>query len=263
MSDHVAVEGRGVPCLVPVPSLPSAQQSEFAADLRRSICFGFTRVPGRRPCTPNSVIGDMEEGRLALGAERVHVLGTSSLGFVAAHYARACPDHVASVILAATPVSLQDLEAHQSFHWDRNASEQRKAQLRRNLARIQPDLLTGSRRLLGMARAYAPQSWMDPGFDPTPLAEAVDPEALNAFRSINLQSIAGGDMTSLLEELSCPVLQIHGRHDFVAPLPPWEASAARVSRRVVLERSAHHPYFEEPDAFANEILSWIASTPAA
>ncbi len=257
MSIRIVVEGQGIPCIVPVPSIPSIQQAELDTDLRRTVRFGFVRIPERRPFTPNSLVADIDEVLSSFGADRVHLLGMSSLGYVAAHYARERPEHVASLILVATPASLSDLDTHQKTHWHANASDDRKAQLERNLAEIKPDRVANSERLLAFARAYAPQSWMNPLFDPRPLVEKVDAQQMQAFRSMDLKSVVGSNMSSLLEKLSCPVLQIHGRYDFVAPLSSWEGSIANVTKNVILENSAHHPSFEESEAFNTAFVSWL------
>jgi proline iminopeptidase len=51
-----------------------------------------------------------------------------------------------------------------------------------------------------------------------------------------------------------------GREDFVAP--PSQAERIRrgvpAGELVVLERSGHHPYAEEPDAFAATVRGWLA-----
>lgn len=251
MRCSVDIEGEGAACIVPVPSLPSPQQAELSRTLRRSIRFAFVRTPSRLPCTPESLLRDLDDGRLALGAQDVHVLGTSSLGFIAALYASRVDD-VKSLILASVPLSLERLAEHQAVHWDHCATSERKAKLEEKLRQIRPDQLHGRARLLGMSRAYAPMSWFDPNFDPTPLLASVDAAQTEKFRASCVPVIAEFDLPALLRETRCPVLQIHGAQDFTAPLAPWEAVDVPFTKSVILEQSGHHPWYERSEAFDRE-----------
>ena len=61
------------------------------------------------------------------------------------------------------------------------------------------------------------------------------------------------DLTQRVPELKVPVYFVAGRHDFNTPLSLIEryhhALKAPKKQLVVFEKSAHSPYFEEPDAF--------------
>jgi len=167
-----------------------------------------------------------------------------------------CPDRVRSLILASPPFSLRDLDAQQSSYWESRATPERKAQLAENLKRFRH--LVGREHLLWMARTYAPMSWFDAHFDPTPLLAFVDANQQEVFRSTVVPLLAEMDLPSLLRELCCPILLIHGLHDFTAPLPPWGGVDLPGVRRIVLEQSAHHPWYEQSADFGRVFVDWVS-----
>jgi proline iminopeptidase len=64
-----------------------------------------------------------------------------------------------------------------------------------------------------------------------------------------------------LPQVRCPVLLVAGRHDVVTSFP----QAHRIARHlpdaevVVLEHSAHYPWFDEPDEFFAAVHGWLAA----
>jgi proline iminopeptidase len=74
------------------------------------------------------------------------------------------------------------------------------------------------------------------------------------------QSLGDFDLIPDLGSLHIPAFFIHGRHDPV-PLESTErAASAMRARLLVLERSGHVPYVEQPDALFGAIEQYLAET---
>ncbi|HEX8092176.1 MAG TPA: alpha/beta hydrolase [Blastocatellia bacterium] len=73
----------------------------------------------------------------------------------------------------------------------------------------------------------------------------------------------GVDVEAQLSEIRVPVLIIAGKHDLVTP-PDQSSELAKglsQSRLVVMEHSAHFPFFEENYLFTQWVRQFMASTP--
>jgi proline iminopeptidase len=75
------------------------------------------------------------------------------------------------------------------------------------------------------------------------------------------ESLGDFDLLQRVEQVDCPVLILHGRHDPI-PLEASEALARALpdARLVVLEHSGHVPYVEEPDALFSAIERFLNET---
>ncbi len=76
------------------------------------------------------------------------------------------------------------------------------------------------------------------------------------------ESLGDFDLLQRVEQVDCPVLILHGRHDPI-PLEASEALARALpdARLVVLEQSGHVPYVEEPDTLFREIERFLETAP--
>jgi proline iminopeptidase len=72
------------------------------------------------------------------------------------------------------------------------------------------------------------------------------------------ESLGDYDLVPSLGAIDCPTLIVHGRDDPI-PLASSEAAAAAIprARLVVLERSGHVPYVEQPDALWGAVLPFL------
>jgi proline iminopeptidase len=72
------------------------------------------------------------------------------------------------------------------------------------------------------------------------------------------ESLGDFDLAPHLGAVRCPTLIVHGRDDPI-PLASSEAAAAAIpgARLVVLERSGHVPYVEQPDALFGAVLPFL------
>ena len=76
------------------------------------------------------------------------------------------------------------------------------------------------------------------------------------------ESLGDFDLLQRVEQVDCPVLILHGRHDPI-PLEASEALARALpdARLVVLEHSGHVPYVEEPETLFREIERFLVTAP--
>ena len=245
------VEGTGTTCLVPVPALPSPQQRELAPGLRDHLELVFVRPEGPR----EDPIETLERAREACACERVGLLGTSIWGLLAIAYARRFPERTSFVVLVGTPPHASGLEDAQRAHWESMASTELKELLERRLCELEDS--DEEETVATNARAWAPMGWFDPEFDPTELFEGieVDHEQTNT----TVRSFSSISLPAVLPRLECPVLRIHGAHDYIVPPSLWDghqALGAHVTSQI-FEQSGHHPSYEEPARFERELLEWI------
>ncbi|MEN3272251.1 MAG: hypothetical protein V7636_1012 [Actinomycetota bacterium] len=60
--------------------------------------------------------------------------------------------------------------------------------------------------------------------------------------------------------IDAPVLLVLGAHDGVVPPAMWpDARGVRDLTKVTVDRSAHTPFVEEPDAFVDAVSTWLSS----
>jgi proline iminopeptidase len=186
-----------------------------------------------------------------LGRDRTAVLGHSFGGIVALEYALRYPERLAHLILVGSAAAFD--------YWD-----EVDANLRRK------DAPPGARAAWGIApaddaamaenaRATAPLYFHR--YDEA-LAEQLFADVVFSAEASRRGSglVQGYDATARLRAVRVPTLVLVGRDDFIAP--PSQAERVRAAipgaDLVVFVRSGHHPYAEEPDAFARTVRDWLA-----
>jgi proline iminopeptidase len=193
---------------------------------------------------------DLEAIRKDLGVEQVTVLGHSILGILAIEYGRRRPESVSHVITAGTPPrgGMAWMSAQSAEFFEKDASEERKAILRENLATLPQNQ---------MLRAQTPMRFFDPRFDVGPLfAEAV-------YRPALLEQLLGPltadwEITADASSLRVPMFLAHGRYDYVVPYQVWDGIVETLPDATfrLFEKSGHQPFYEEPEAFAAALQEW-------
>jgi proline iminopeptidase len=119
-------------------------------------------------------------------------------------------------------------------------------------------------------RERDPDAYRQRAFELSVTGYFADPERvrdLTAFRVTGRvqqqvwESLGDFDLLQRVEQIECPVLILHGRHDPV-PLEASEALSRALpdARLVVLEHSGHVPYVEEPDALFGAIERFLDET---
>jgi proline iminopeptidase len=258
------MRGAGPSCLIlsGIGTEPYVRQTPAPlTDCLRLVCVDL-RGSGLSTGEPSDLTfdvlaADLDAVRIDLGLDRIDVLGHSILGILAIEYGRRRPTSVSHVIVVGTPPSgdMARLSARAAAFFEADASEERKAALRENLAALPPEPSTMQTLL-----AQTPMRFYDPRFDPAPLfAGAVARPQL--LRHVVGTLTPKWDVTVGSTELTVPILVAHGRYDYVVPFSLWEGIPPRLPNATfqVFERSGHQPFFEEPGRFAGALTDWMAA----
>lgn len=259
-----AATGTGPVCLVLCNlgvAVMERQMPKALAD-HLTLVYVELRGCGRSTGDPASLTfdvlaSDLEAVRLAVGAERVAVLGWSILGALAIEYGRRCPGTVSHVIAVGTPpkADMAWLTAESTAFFDARASDGRKQVYRDNLAALPPG--TPPHQAIF---AQTPMRFFDPHFDAASLIVGAD------FKPAFFAHLLG-PMTAAWEvatgaPLRTPLLVAHGRHDYTSPHILWDPvrSTLPTATQVIFERSGHQPFVEEPERFTDVVVDWIEAT---
>jgi len=198
---------------------------------------------------------DVDAVRECLGAERIVLLGHSYGGFIALEYALRFPEHLAGLILCATSASL----SHLSDAVDRVASSSR------------PDELTALTELLTVP-PESDESFGEKWCTITPLyfrdhelsrrAEFARTCFSAAGYAASARCLSEYAVAERLSEITAPTLLLHGAHDWL--MPPAVAGVELAhgvahATRVTFDESAHYPFIEEPESWANVVSDWLRS----
>lgn len=261
---YYSTRGSGPSCLVlsTIGTKPYELQMPRELSDRLKLVFVDLRGGGRSTGDPaeltfDLLASDLEAIRADLGAERLAVLGHSSLGALAIEYGRRCPESVSHVITVGTPPrgDMAWGAAQSQAFFEQDASEERKQVLRDNLAKLPPDATLGQSLF-----AQTPMRFFDPRFDAAPLfaGAEVKPALLGHILG---PLTSGWDVTEGASSLDVPIFHAHGRYDYVVPYTLWDGIPARLPDATfqVFERSGHQPFCEEPERFAQEVTDWMAS----
>jgi proline iminopeptidase len=269
-------EGRGEP-LVLVPGGPGDPHSVYhlffsrLADRQQIVYFdefGVGKSGRAKSSREYSFARDVEnlEGlRKALGLAKMNLLGQSYGGMVAQAYALKYPASVERLILVDTFYSGQMWQAN-----DDNANHEIESQYPEVWAKLQ------KLRAMGL-RSSAPEH--QEVYESVPLSLFYfydaskagllpgDPSNSDVYYAIagdDADFTIGGDIASLdfradLRKLTMPILVIAGRYDRIS-LPRYAIeykTYAPQARLVMMEKSGHFPYIEEPVRTLSELRNFL------
>lgn len=255
--------GTGVPCIVPCILGTSLYERLTPPPLTDHFRFIYVDLRGAGQSTGdpadvtfNLLASDLDAVRSDLGLPRVAVLGYSIVGALALEYGRQCPETVSHVIMAGTPPigDLQAVATAATAFFAADGSDERKAILRENMARLAPGTPPAQAIF-----AQTPMRFFDPHFDAASLFAGTmfNPRV---FEHLFGTLMARWNILDGLESLRVPMLLAHGRFDYVVPFTMWNGIVDKVpnAHLHVFERSGHQTFFEEPERFAEVVLAWMA-----
>lgn len=271
------VEGSGIPCLS-IGSTTSWPGATLSDTLKQKIKFVFADsrfIGSPRPAevvqgiTWQTFFDDIECVRREVGEERMVVLGHSAIGLLALEYAKAYPQNVTHVIMLATPPrgTLDTSTLEPEFipelkrFWENDASEERKALLRRNQSELTPERMaaTPPGKAFGIWYiAHAPMLFSDPNYDVSWLFEPLEFDA-GVYAHYVGSLLKDYDVAKSLRETPVPVFLALGRYDYGVPYVMWDEvrTASPNLTTVMFEKSGHYPMMEEPERFDRELLAWL------
>jgi proline iminopeptidase len=200
---------------------------------------------------------DLDAVRVALGVERISVLGHSALGVLALEYARRCPTTVAYAITVGTPPfgDMGRLLAEATSFFAKDASPERQQLLRDNMSQLAAGTSPEQ-----MMIAQTPMRFYDARYDAAPLFADADnnPQLIHHLLGTLLRS---WDVTVGADSLRVPIFLGHGRHDYVSPCLLWDGIPAKLPRATfhLFEQSGHQPFVEEPEQFVAAVTNWMRS----
>lgn len=206
-------------------------------------------------------VDDLDVLRKQLGIEKVVLLGHSWGGLLTMKYAIAHPENVEAMILVdAAPADYAGQKAFLEEHASRRASfESELTPLFSydTFAKLNGEEIASLYRKLFSVYFYDPNQveQLTLIFNPSSAQSGfkVGDEMQKTFLFQ-----PGIDLLPDLQEIHIPTLIIHGKQDIV---PVWTAhdinNAIHESKLVVIDKSGHFPYIEQPAAFFSEIDEFI------
>lgn len=208
------------------------------------------------------VLQDIERIRQAAGVGRTAVLGHSGHGYMALEYAKRFPESVSHVVMVATgPSHSQRHMAAGERAWEESVCPERRARLEADMAGLEAEIAADpERRFVAFCVRMGARSWYDPTFDARPLWAGVHPN-MPVIDQLWGQEFRDIDIRRGLDKLKVPVLLVLGRFDYlVAPHWTWDEYRADFNDLTVrlFEKSSHTPQFEEPNAFDDLLVTWLA-----
>lgn len=252
-------EGHGIPAIV-IGSCKYYPRT-FSAGLRKyfNLIFMDTRAFGGfdEPFSLSDIIGDIEQLRQTLKLDKIVIIGHSIHAFMALEYSKRYTDAViATVMIAASPITGDNLHQEANKYFTGNASAERKEKLSINLKEMDAAISTNpDNSFITRMLRFAPMIWYDYNYDAEWLWQDVD------LSPVGASIVWGGmfnnyDIIKDLNKLKTPVLLLLGRYDYWNPPYLWDNiqhSFDNIKIRI-FEQSGHTPQFEEPESFDKELI---------
>jgi proline iminopeptidase len=261
----IEVAGSGRETILAVHGGPGTDHRLFRPELDRLGEFarvvyfdlpGHGRSPAPDDFSLETIAESLEEARLAAGAERVTVLGSSYGGFLSLLYALAYPQRVARLILVDTSSS-GSFRARSIAIAHERASEAMLAAFERlwsDALADDDDFRASWRTLFPLYFARTAPAEID--------AYAARTSYNLATRRAILPTLVEYDVRSRLASLRMPALVIVGARDWITPPEEARELAAALpnARLVVFESSGHYPFLEEEERFARVVEAFLHET---
>lgn len=221
-------------------------------------CGRSDRGP-RSTYTLDNNIDDLEALRKYLGLEKVIVLGHSYGGMVAQSYALRYPNSVSALLLiATTPGHGFDKQALRIV--DEIGTEEQKLFAKRMFAGEIKDQEQMNEFWVVMDSLY---SYLARGKEKTEEEKEAIRKKKSTFNyevaNAGLEFLAKFDVVDQLPQMTCPVLVIGGKYDWVTPADASILIAEKIpaSELLIFEKSCHQIFVDENEKFNSEIISFI------
>ena len=206
-------------------------------------------------------VSDVDAIRRYSGAARIHLFGHSWGGLLGQLYAKAHADHVASLVLCC---SMANTGAKVAAMESKGIAQRVIARPKRSqVGWLAGGLLLQLPGKLGdlgfgmIMRQLMPNYVVRP--EHTPRTFEVTRASKHAWRETNraVKDIADGYIESL--SLDAPVLILQGEQDVIRETNAVLAQRFPSARNVRIPEAAHFPWLEQPEAFADALLSFYRS----
>lgn len=221
---------------------------------------GYSERPASGAYSMDLLIEDVEALRRHLGVERIVPMGHSFGGTLALEYAARYPEHTARVVLVGP---LSDAPASVASWMDRLRTWHPEVAPPPDSALARGDLnaIFAALEQAGGQRFFDRMQFHD-------LRHHAVQARLDSLSGLQNTGELGGALWgsglmqyrfSAHERLTMPVLIVGGPFDYAIGAATMEALAARLpdARLVLLERSAHFPYAEQPADFEAAVAAFI------
>jgi len=255
--------GEGPACFVLCHMGTQLYELQMPAELSRRLELVFVDLRGSGRSSGDftdlnfdRLAEDLEAIRMALGCERIAVLGHSIVGVLAIEYGRRCPGTVSHVIAVGTPPSgdMAGLAAKSAAFFEADASEARKRLLRENMARLPAGAPPGE-----LMYAQTPMRFFVADFDARPLFAGADVKP-QVFAHLMRALTPAWDISVDASALRVPIFLAQGRYDYIVPYTLWQGIPETLPDATLhlFERSGHQPFFEEPESFTSAVAGWMS-----
>lgn len=226
----------------------------------RKVVFYDQRGNGRssalkpgQSCTLADQIADLEALRARLGSEKIDLLGHSWGGYLVMAYSARHPERLRRLVIvdAAAP-KIGDTKYLFNDIFPETTAKQDGFNFADTLG--DKSASAESLKLYLTMLFYSPE--MRDAAQPM-FRKSVFTKAVNEAVSADLSRF---DLNPELLKFGFPTLVITGRYDInVAPSVAWKIhKAVPGSQFAVFEKSGHLPFYEEPDAFAKTVETFLA-----
>jgi proline iminopeptidase len=225
----------------------------------RELVYYDQRGGGRSPVARDVPVGwrehvaDLEALREAWGLERLALCGYSWGGLLAMLYATEHPDRVARLALVSpAPAWREARAAFEAAFAQRNLDptlQAERARLRESgLRERDPDAF--QRRLFELS--------VVPYFHDPSLVTRLTPFRVTGRTQQEVWASLGDyDLRPALARLDVPALVLHGREDVIPATAAEEAARLLRAEWHLLSPCGHCPHVEQPDRFAEALLSFL------
>lgn len=196
-------------------------------------------------------VADIEALRVALGAEKIDLLGHSWGGYLSMAYATRHADRLAHLILldAAAPKFSETLFLFKDAFPDRGDF----------LGQFQRGIETGGATMDSALTSYVSSIFYSPE-NATQFLKQLGHGYFNRFQHRQLSKEMGAvDLSAGVRALKVPTLVLTGRYDMnVAPLTAFKIHQMIAgSQFAVFEKSSHMPFYEEGDRFGAVLAGFL------